>query len=295
MRTTSWDVCEAEGVFLRHNPIITYKLHSVTRQVLLPQSLVIKKPASPSMNQFVVLMYSFSKANAQKRSVNLQLIVNLLRKAGANQIITLEMDFFDGQRQLNSPVENLRIDAELCSWFRNNFSDLTDHCFVSLRETTSDRARNLSKSLDCGFGVFRTTFLDSESGLSGNSAGGAQFDGCIEGKTAVLIEGFSDDCYCLCEAAKSLSEMGARAVYAVCIHGAFTEDGLHRISDSPIITTVTTNSIDQSENLKKCPKLWCLDVSNRFASAIARIHNSTSENHVTGSDDTTPLNGDNGT
>ncbi|BHF71619.1 Ribose-phosphate pyrophosphokinase 2 [Sparganum proliferum] len=164
------------------------------------------------------------------------------------------MDVFDGQRQLNSPVENLRIDDELCSWFRNNFSDLTGHCFVSLRETTSDRARNLSNSLDCGFAVFPTTFFDSES---------------------------------------DSGEMGAKAVYAVCIHGAFTEDGLGRISDSSIITVVTTNSIDQSENIKKCPKLRCLDVSNRFAAAIARIHNSTSENHVTGSDDTTPLNGDN--
>lgn len=232
--------------------------------------------------------------HAQQRSVNLQLIVKLLRKAGASQIITLEMDTFDAQCRLELPVENLTITDELCSWFRNNFSNLTEHCFVSLQKAENSSAQNLANSLGCGFAVFQTNFLDGESDLKNNSSDEIQLVRCIEGKTAVLVEGVSDDGYGLCMAAKSILEMGAKAIYAVVIHGTFTYDGLHRLSDSPITRIVTTNSVDQSENLQICPKLQCLDVSIHFASAIARIHNnSILEDPAGGCDDATPLSGDN--
>ena len=69
-----------------------------------------------------------------------------------------------------------------------------------------------------------------------------------------------------------LKEAGATKIYAILTHGIFSKDACDKINNSVFESVVVTNTIDQSENLKRCSKLEVIDVSAVFGEAIRRTH-----------------------
>lgn len=59
----------------------------------------------------------------------------------------------------------------------------------------------------------------------------------------------------------SLTEAGATRIYAICTHGIFSGPAIDRINKSCFEAVVVTNTIDQKENMKKCPKLYVSAIS----------------------------------
>lgn len=80
-------------------------------------------------------------------------------------------------------------------------------------------------------------------------------------------------CGTICLAADKLIEAGAARVYAVCVHGVFSGPALERLNKSAFEAVVVTNTIPQSENMRRCPKIQCIDISMILAEAIRRTHN----------------------
>lgn len=64
----------------------------------------------------------------------------------------------------------------------------------------------------------------------------------------------------------SLTEAGATRIYAICTHGIFSGPAIDRINNSCFEAVVVTNTIDQKENMKKCPKLYVSAFTYRKAS-----------------------------
>ncbi|VDN31112.1 unnamed protein product [Gongylonema pulchrum] len=79
---------------------------------------------------------------------------------------------------------------------------------------------------------------------------------------------------------EKLVEAGASAVYAFCVHGIFSGPALQRLNSSVFEAVVVTNTIPQEENMKKCPKIQCIDISMILAEAIRRTHNGESVSYL---------------
>ena len=65
-----------------------------------------------------------------------------------------------------------------------------------------------------------------------------------EGKTALIVDDFTISASTLVEAAHSLVERGAKAVYAAVSHGVFTEGSMERLDQSPIQSLLVTDSVE---------------------------------------------------
>jgi ribose-phosphate pyrophosphokinase len=52
-----------------------------------------------------------------------------------------------------------------------------------------------------------------------------------------------------------------------------SSQGIDRINSSFVDEMVVSNTVPQSENLQRCPKMKVMDVKIIFAEAIRRIHN----------------------
>lgn len=89
--------------------------------------------------------------------------------------------------------------------------------------------------------------------------------GEVAGRTAVLIDDLADTSNTITRAAKLLKKEGASKVYALVTHGVFSGEAIERINASALDRVVVTNSIDQREHKKRCPKLEVLEVGHIFA------------------------------
>lgn len=92
--------------------------------------------------------------------------------------------------------------------------------------------------------------------------------GDVNGKVAILVDDMADTCGTICLAADKLVEAGARCVYAFCVHGVLSGPAIQRLNASCFEAVVVTNTIPQEENMKKCSKIRCIDISMILAEAI---------------------------
>lgn len=88
--------------------------------------------------------------------------------------------------------------------------------------------------------------------------------GQVTGRTAILIDDLVDTSNTITRAAKLLKKEGATRVIALVTHGVLSGDALQRINASPLDKLVVTNSVDQTEHVRQCPKLEVLDVGHVF-------------------------------
>jgi ribose-phosphate pyrophosphokinase len=89
--------------------------------------------------------------------------------------------------------------------------------------------------------------------------------GDVRDRTAILIDDLADTSNTITRAAKLLKKEGASKVYALVTHGILSGDAIERINASALDKVVVTNSVDQSDYLRRCPKLEVLEVGHVFA------------------------------
>jgi ribose-phosphate pyrophosphokinase len=89
--------------------------------------------------------------------------------------------------------------------------------------------------------------------------------GDVANRTAILVDDLADTSNTITRAAKLLKKEGATKVIALLTHGVLSGEAIDRINVSALDMVVVTNSIPQDENLKRCPKLRVLDISDVFA------------------------------
>ena len=89
--------------------------------------------------------------------------------------------------------------------------------------------------------------------------------GDVSEKVAILVDDLADTSNTITRAAKLLKKEGATKVYALVTHGVLSGDAIDRINASALDKVVVTNSVDQEEHKRRCPKLEVLDVGHVFA------------------------------
>jgi ribose-phosphate pyrophosphokinase len=104
--------------------------------------------------------------------------------------------------------------------------------------------------------------------------------GDVSNKVAILVDDMADTCGTLGLAAKTLMMNGAKAVYAIVVHGIFSGKALEVISNSVLTEVVATNTIPLEAKMNLCPKLKAIDVSAQLAEAIRRTHNGESISYL---------------
>lgn len=88
--------------------------------------------------------------------------------------------------------------------------------------------------------------------------------GDVRDRIAILIDDLADTSNTITRAAKLLKKEGASQVYALVTHGILSGDAIERINASALDKVVVTNSVDQVDHLRRCPKLEVLEVGHVF-------------------------------
>lgn len=226
----------------------------------------LKRASANSIN-VVIPYYGYARQDrkaASREPITAKLVANMLEKAGATHIITMDLHAPQLQGFFNMPVDQLLGGTILSKHFTDKALD--DAIVVAPDNGGLGRARKLADQLDVPIG-----FIDKRQ-MKPDEPETVNIVGDIKGKNVIIIVDIVDTAVTVSAAADVLVENGAKAVYACCTHAVLSGQAVQRLENSALTELIVTNTIHVPEE-KRIAKLTILSVADLLAEAIEHVHN----------------------
>ena len=204
-----------------------------------------------------------------RTAISAKLVSNLITNAGAHRIVTVDLHAGQIQGFFDIPVDNLFSTPIFSKHIKKYISNKNIIC-VAPDVGGVERARALGQKLNVGLAI-----VDKRRPAPGKSQV-MNIIGNVKGKNCLLVDDIIDSGGTIVNAAKALKEKGAKDVYVYVTHGVLSGNAVEQINNSKIKKLILTDTIDNSNKIKKSSKIVVLSISNLMAEAIKRISNSTS-------------------
>jgi ribose-phosphate pyrophosphokinase len=215
----------------------------------------------------VVPYYGYAKQDKKSKGrepISAKLVANLIEKAGAARLVTLDLHAAQIQGFFDLPVDNLVAAPTLCSYLKSIGLEGNKIVVVSPDAGGVPRAENFAKRLRSTLAiVFKRRPQPDVSEVT-------EIVGDVNGKIAVVVDDMISTGGTLAKAAEALIKRGATQVYTCATHGIFAGDAVRVLTESPIEKIIVTNTLPNIEaNLG--PKFKVLSIAQSLADAIKRI------------------------
>ena len=223
-----------------------------------------------SCNKLTVVMPYFGYARQDRKAlarapITAKLVANLLEKAGADRVLTMDLHSTQLQGFFDIPVDNLLGMPVLAKYFLKNGFKNDDLVIVSPDVGSVTRSRSMAAKFNAPLAI-----IDKRRPKA-NVMEVMNIIGNVKDKVCLMLDDMIDTAGTITQGAKALSDAGAREVYACCSHGVFSGPAMQRIQDSPLKKVVILNTIQQPQD-KLIDKIEEVSVAEIFAEAIERIY-----------------------
>ena len=206
---------------------------------------------------------------APRTSISAKLVSNLITKAGADRVVTVDLHAGQIQGFFDIPVDNLFATPIFARHVKKKIKSKNLIC-VAPDVGGTERARALGKLLNVGLAI-----VDKRRPKPGQSQV-MNIIGDVKGKTCILVDDIIDSGGTIVNAAKALKDRGAKEVYVYITHGVLSGEAVNKIKKSVIKNLVITDTIDNMNRVKGAKNIEVLSISSLMGEAIKRISNSTS-------------------
>ena len=204
-----------------------------------------------------------------RTSISAKLVSNLIAKAGADRVVTVDLHSGQIQGFFDIPVDNLFATPIFARHIKNKLKKNNIICVAPDVGGTA-RARALGKLLNVDLAI-----VDKRRPAPGKSEV-MNVIGNVKNKTCILVDDIIDSGGTIVNAASELKKRGAKDVHVYVTHGVLSGNAVEKIKKSSIKNLVVTDTIDNSMKVKKAKNIEVLTISNLVGEAIKRISNSTS-------------------
>lgn len=227
------------------------------------------KRASARRISCVIPYYGYARSDKKDQPrvpITAKLVSDLITVAGADRVITVDLHADQIQGFFNIPVDHLYSIPIFARYFKANLN-VDNLVVVSPDSGGANRARALAKRLNCSLAIGdkRRTSNDDKTEI-------LNIIGSVKGKDTLLFDDIVDTAGSLTKVSTALQEQGAKTIYAACVHGVLSDDAVKKIEQSPIEKLFITNSIEMTDEKKKCSKIVQLSIAELLAIAIKKIH-----------------------
>jgi len=206
---------------------------------------------------------------APRTAISAKLVSNLITKAGADRVVTVDLHAGQIQGFFDIPVDNLFSTPIFARHAKKVIKSKNIIC-VAPDVGGTERARALGKLLNVGLAI-----VDKRRPKQGLSQV-MNIVGDVKDKTCLIVDDIIDSGGTIVNAAKALKDRGAKEVYVYITHGVLSGKAVKMIQESVIKNLVITDTIDNSDKIKGVKNIEVLPISSLMGEAIKRISNSTS-------------------
>jgi len=215
----------------------------------------------------VIPYYSYArsdKKDAPRISITGRLVADMLRTAGADRVLTMDLHADQVHGFFSVPVDHLTAIPTIADHFRRHY-DLTNMVAVATDAGGAKRVGRFSERLGIPMAI-----IDKRR-VSDTQVKQGQVVGEVRDKDVVIFEDEISTGGTLVSTIHTLKAAGARSIHAGAVHGVLCGPAIERLREAPIESIVVTNTCQVDED-KRLDKLTVLTVAPLFAAAIERIH-----------------------
>jgi ribose-phosphate pyrophosphokinase len=229
------------------------------------------KRSSASRITAVVPYYGYARQDKKDKPrvpITAKLVADLISKAGATRVLTLDLHAGQIQGFFDVPVDHLFAAPVILDAVRE--MEIPDLVVVSPDAGGVERARAIAKRLSAGLAI-----VDKRR-TGPNVAEVMNVIGEVAGKNVLIVDDIVDTAGTLTKTVDALKKEGTLRILAAGIHGVLSGPAIDRIAASPLELVFVTNTTPLDGKLARLDKLRALSVAPLLGEAIQRIHEDSS-------------------
>lgn len=227
------------------------------------------KRASAKRITAVIPYFGYARQDRKDQprvSITAKLIANLLVRAGADRIVTIDLHSSQIQGYFDIPMDHLYASSVLLRAVKRlNLDNLS--C-ASPDVGGIKTARSYAKRLGADL------ILVDKRRPAHNVAEITQIIGEINGKNIIIVDDMIDTGSTFVKCAEALKERGANSIYGICSHPVFSGQAFEKIESSAAIDKMfITDTIPLKQN---SDKMQVVSVAELLGESIIRTHDNRS-------------------
>lgn len=254
---------------VRGADVFIFQTHSASvNEALMEQAIMIDAAKRASARHITAVCPFLGYARQDRKAagrepITARLVVDILRAAGADRIVSVDLHSGQIQGFFDGPFDHLIAMPVLVDHVQHT---LGKNCVIVSPDAGRVKlAERYSARLGAGLAIVH------KRRQSGSSAADAlHVIGDVQGQHCVIIDDMIDGAGTVCAAALKLKECSAKSVMAIATHGLFSEPAAERLAASAIDRVVVTDTLPLSLKLKT-PKIEVVSVAGLLADAVAAI------------------------
>jgi len=227
------------------------------------------KRASAERITAVVPYYGYARQDRKDEGrvpITAKLAANLIVRAGADRVLTMDLHTAQIQGFFDVPVDHLYAAPELNDHFLSMNIPEDDIVVLSPDEGSIKRALSHAKRLGTRLAIIDKRRSSAEVTEQKNIIGGP-----IEDKITLIFDDMISTAGSICGAARVCKDAGAREVHVACTHAVLCGSAIEKLRESPISSLVMTDTIPLSDE-QRLPIMQVRSVAKLLGEAIKRIH-----------------------
>ena len=236
------------------------------------------KRASARRITAVVPYYGYSRQDRKstgREPITAKLVADLLTRAGATRVISVDLHSGQIQGFFDCPVDHLTGAPVLLEYLRAQ--NVPDMVIVSPDAGRVKVAERFSQQLGADLAFVHKRRPPG----SPDAVEALEVIGDVAGRTAVVIDDMIDTAGTICAAANRLVEAGAIDVWAMATHPLLSDPALERLEAAPISRVIVTDTLPLPPE-RRVPKIEVLSVARIIADAIDAVFEDTSVSEIFG-------------
>jgi ribose-phosphate pyrophosphokinase len=239
---------------------------------LMELLICIDALARASARRITAVMPYFGYARQDRKTggrtpISAKLVANLITRAGADRVLTMDMHSGQIQGFFDIPTDNLLATPLMAGDIRQRERNVGELMIVSPDVGGVARARSLAERLNADLAI-----VDKRRSGPGVSEV-MNIIGDVKDRRCVMFDDIVDSGGTLCNAAEALIKAGASSVSAYVTHGVLSGGAVERVANSVLTELVTTDSIEATDAVAACAKIRQVSCASLIGEAIRRIAN----------------------
>ena len=200
--------------------------------------------------------------------ISAKLVANLITRAGADRVLTLDLHAGQIQGFFDIPTDNLVAYPVMADDIKRRLNGASNSLMIVSPDVGGVvRARQLADRLNADLAI-----VDKRRARAGDSEV-MNIIGDVEGRRCILFDDIVDSAGTLCNAADALVQKGAQAVSAYVSHGVLSGGACERVDRSVLSELVVTDTIEAPDLAHGGEKIRRVSVAPLIGEAIRRIAN----------------------
>jgi ribose-phosphate pyrophosphokinase len=238
----------------------------VMEQLLMIDAL---KRGSAKRITAVLPFYPYARQDKKHRGrepISARLIADLLKTAGANRIITVDLHTDQIQGFFDGPVDHMHAHKQLSEYVRTNYQ--LDN--ITVVSPDAGRVKVAEKWADSMDGAPVAFIHKTRDPLVPNQVKSHRAVGDVDGRTCILIDDMIDTGGTIAGAVNVLKDAGAGDVVIAATHGVLSHPAAERLASCGAKEVIVTNTLPIDED-KKFPTLTVLSIAPLLARTIREV------------------------